>query len=199
MKMTPLSILNQETLQKYYSPNNFFNRDISWLEFNKRVVDEAFESNLPLLDKVKFISIFFSNLDEFFMIRVSGLTEQVTAKIIEPSIDGRTPADTLLEIENSVKPLVNNVYKYWNDIICTELQKNKIILTKFSHLSKSEQISLRKYFNKEIFPVLTPLAFDPGRPFPHISNLSLSFAVLIKKSCNEKHFARVTNYSQELN
>jgi len=189
--MTAISFLTSENLEKYYTANNFFSRDLSWIEFNKRVVDEAFLKDLPLLDKVKFISIFFSNLDEFFMIRVSGLTEQVTAKIIEPSIDGRTPADTLQQIENSVKPLVDKVYEYWNNVIVKELLENKITLTTFSELSKSEQSSLRKYFYKEIFPVLTPLAFDPGRPFPHISNLSLSFAVLIRKSFNEKHFARV--------
>lgn len=189
--MTQLSILNNDTLSKYFSTDNFFNRDLSWIEFNKRVIDEAFTKELPLLDKVKFVSIFFSNLDEFFMIRVSGLTEQVTAKIIEPSIDGRTPAETLLQIENAVKPLVDNIYNFWNNQVCQELIENKILITTFSELSKSEQSSLRKYFYKEIYPVLTPLAFDPGRPFPHISNLSLSFAVLIKKSFNERHFARV--------
>jgi len=189
--MTSISTLNQECLQKYFTLNNFFNRDLSWIEFNKRVIEEAFTKNLPLLDKIKFISIFFSNLDEFFMIRVSGLTEQVKAKIIEPTIDGLTPSECLIKIENEIKPLINDIYDYWNNYIVNELSESKIIITKFDDLNKTEQNNLRRYFYKEIFPVLTPLAFDPGRPFPHISNLSLSFAVLIKKTFNERHFARV--------
>lgn len=183
--------LNKENLSKYFEPENFFNRDLSWVEFNKRVLEEALDPKLPLLDRVKFISIFFSNLDEFYMIRVSGLKEQLRAKVIEPTIDGLTPIEELRKIENEVRPVLSKIYDYWRNNILLELKENNIHINKVSELSKSEQKKLTEYFNKEIYPVLTPLAFDPGRPFPYISNLSLSFAIHVKKPNGEKHFARV--------
>lgn len=181
----------KDNLQKYFKPQYFFNRDLSWLEFNRRVLEEALNPKLPLLEKVKFVSIYFSNLDEFYMIRVSGLKEQLRAKIFEPSIDGLTPSEQLHEIEYTVKPMNNQIYDYWNNFIIPELRKNKIFICSLDELSKEEREGLNNYFLKEIYPVLTPLAFDPGRPFPYISNLSLSFAILIKKNNGEKHFARV--------
>ncbi|MFC2083764.1 polyphosphate kinase 1 [Bacteroidota bacterium] len=183
--------MKKEYLKKYYKPENFFNRDISWVEFNKRVLEEAFDKKLPLLERIKFISIFFSNLDEFYMIRVSGIKEQIRAKIIEPRIDGFTPNEELIKIEEEIQPLLKCVYKYWNEIIIKELDENKVKISQENELSKTEQNTLTEYFYKEIFPVLTPLAFDPGRPFPYISNLSLSFAILIQKPNTEKQFARV--------
>ncbi len=183
--------LVKENLRKYFVSDNFFNRDLSWLEFNKRVLEEAFDPALPLLDKVKFISIFFSNLDEFYMIRVSGLKEQLRAKINEPTIDGITPIDELRKIEAQVRPLLQKIYDFWHSSIIHELRENSINITTISELSKTELKILNQYFEKEIYPVLTPLAFDPGRPFPYISNLSLSFAILVKKHSGEKHFARV--------
>jgi polyphosphate kinase len=93
--------LTKENLQKYLIPENFFNRDLSWLEFNRRVLEEALNSNLPLLDRIKFISIFSSNLDEFYMIRIAGIKEQIRAKVIDTSIDGLTPVEQLSKIENS--------------------------------------------------------------------------------------------------
>lgn len=176
---------------KYLKPQNFFNRDLSWLEFNRRVLEEALNQNLPLLEKVKFISIFFSNLDEFYMIRVSGLKEQIRAKIFEASIDGLTPIEQLHQIENTLQPMITQIYDYWKNYIIPELRKNKIHICNLDELTKEEKEGLNNYFLKEIYPVLTPLAFDPGRPFPYISNLSLSFAILIKKPNGEKHFARV--------
>lgn len=178
-------------LAKYITPENFFNRDLSWLEFNRRVLDEALNPKLPLLDKVKFISIFFSNLDEFYMIRVSGLKEQIRAKIIEPGVDGLTPIETLQKIEREVTQMLNQIYDYLKFDIIPELNKNNIHICTPEELSEQEKDYLTEYFRKEIFPVLTPLAFDPGRPFPYISNLSLSFAIQIKKVNGEKHFARV--------
>lgn len=184
--------LTKENLKKYFSPKNFFNRDLSWLEFNKRVLEEALLPELPLLERVKFVSIFFSNLDEFYMIRVSGLKEQIRARIIEPSIDGLTPIEELRRIEEEVLPTLKKLYDYWRNILVPELSENNIkIFGNYSSFSKAEKIQLKEYFYREIYPVLTPLAFDPGRPFPYISNLSLSFAILIKKSNGEKHFARV--------
>ncbi|OGU56678.1 MAG: RNA degradosome polyphosphate kinase, partial [Ignavibacteria bacterium RBG_13_36_8] len=183
--------LSKENLKKYFQPQNFFNRDLSWLEFNRRVLEEALNPNLPLLDRIKFISIFFSNLDEFYMIRVSGLKEQINAQIIEPTIDGLTPVKALQEIEKEVRPMLSTIYNYWNNNILHELRENHISILNVDDLNESEKKHLEKYFDREIYPVLTPLAFDPGRPFPYISNLSLSFAIFIKKPNGEKHFARV--------
>ncbi len=181
----------KEILKKYNFPQNFINRELSWLEFNRRVLEEALNPELPLLDKVKFISIFSSNLDEFFMIRVSGLKGQIAANVIEPSLDGLTPIEQLKKVEKEIQPMVQQVIDYWTDEIVPELKKNKIYVCEFDELNETEKEHLNEYFRKEIFPVLTPLAFDPGRPFPYISNLSLSLAVLVKKPNGEKHFARV--------
>lgn len=181
----------KELLKKYYKPENFINRDLSWIEFNRRVLQEALNPDLPLLEKVKFVSIFSSNLDEFYMIRVSGIKEQIAANVLEPSVDGLTPTEQLQKIEKTLQPLLKQLYDLWSDDIVPSLRENSIILHEYGELSKEEQKTLTEYFKKEIFPVLTPLAFDPGRPFPYISNLSLSLAVLIRKPNGENHFARV--------
>lgn len=183
--------LSKENLQKYIKPDNLFSRDLSWLEFNRRVLEEALNPDLPLLDKIKFISIFFSNLDEFYMIRIAGIKEQLRAKVIDISIDGLTPIEQLRKIEQTLQPMLKQITDYWGNEIIQQLKENKISICGLDELSKEDRESLNQYFIKEIYPVLTPLAFDPGRPFPYISNLSLSFAILVKKTTGEKHFARV--------
>lgn len=182
---------SKELLKKYGKPENFINRDLSWLEFNKRVLEEALNPELPLLDKVKFVSIFCSNLDEFYMIRISGLKEQIAANVEEPSIDGLTPIEQLRKVEKVLKPLLKTLDNFWITEITPELKKQKIFLLSIDELTEEQKKILTAYFKKEIYPVLTPLAFDPGRPFPYISNLSLSLAILIKKPNGENHFARV--------
>ncbi len=184
-------MFEKETLKKYYDASNFINRDLSWIEFNKRVLDEAFNPELPLLDKVKFISIFFSNLDEFYMIRVSGIKDQIAAQVFDTTIDGLTPKEELRKIEQEVRPLVNSAINYWQEFLVPALSEKNVSILNYGELSETEKSSLTDYFKREIFPVLTPLAFDPGRPFPYISNLSLSLAVLVKAPNGEKHFARV--------
>lgn len=181
----------KELLKKYGKPENFISRDLSWIEFNRRVLQEALNPDLPLLEKVKFVSIFSSNLDEFYMIRVSGIKEQIAANVLEPSIDGLTPREQLQKIEKCLQPLLKQLYDLWTNNIVPSLRENNIILHEYDEFSKDEKKILTEYFKKEIFPVLTPLAFDPGRPFPYISNLSLSIAVLIRKPNGENHFARV--------
>jgi polyphosphate kinase len=181
----------KELLKKYNDPKNFFNRDLSWVEFNKRVLDEALNPNLPLLEKVKFVSIFSSNLDEFYMIRISGLKEQVAANILEPTIDGLTPTEQVIKIEKALKPMIIKLNNLWVKEIVPQLKKHGVQLLRFGEFNKEEQILLKDYFKEEIYPVLTPLAFDPGRPFPYISNLSLNLAILVKKPNGENHFARV--------
>lgn len=181
----------KELLKKYSKPENFFNRDLSWVEFNKRVLEEALNPELPLLEKIKFISIFCSNLDEFYMIRIAGLKEQIAAHVEEPSIDGLTPNEQLRKVEKSLKPLLKTLDNYWVDYIVPSLRENNIKLLSINDISDDDKVKLTEYFKKEVYPVLTPLAFDPGRPFPYISNLSLSLAILIRKPNGENHFARV--------
>ncbi|MCH7722083.1 MAG: polyphosphate kinase 1 [Bacteroidetes bacterium] len=181
----------KELLKKYNDPKNFFNRDLSWVEFNIRVLDEALNPNLPLLEKVKFVSIFSSNLDEFYMIRISGLKEQVAANILEPTIDGLTPTEQVVKIEKALKPLIIKLNNLWMKEIVPQLKKHGVELLRFAEFNSEEQSLLKEYYKDEIYPVLTPLAFDPGRPFPYISNLSLNLAILVKKPNGENHFARV--------
>lgn len=184
-------MLSKDVLEQYNKPEYFFNRELSWLEFNRRVLQEAINPELPLLDRIKFISIFWSNLDEFYMIRVSGLKDQIRANAIEEKIDGHNPYQEIKLIEKEVNPMLDTIYSYWEKTLIPELKENNIFIHKMSELTKNEKEALSDYFNEEIFPVLTPLAFDPGRPFPYISNLSLSFAILVKNPNGEKHFARV--------
>ena len=181
----------KELLKKYNDSKNFFNRDLSWVEFNIRVLDEALNPNLPLLEKVKFVSIFSSNLDEFYMIRISGLKEQVAANILEPTIDGLTPTEQVVKIEKALKPLIIKLNNLWMKEIVPQLKKHGVELLRFAEFNSEEQSLLKEYYKDEIYPVLTPLAFDPGRPFPYISNLSLNLAILVKKPNGENHFARV--------
>ncbi len=181
----------KELLKKYNDPKNFFNRDLSWIEFNRRVLEEALDPELPLLEKVKFISIFHSNLDEFYMIRVSGLKEQIAANVLEPTIDGLTPTEQLQKIEKMIMPMLKKTLDHWHNEIIPALKENNIVICEYDNLSTDEKEKLNEYFKKEISPVLTPLAFDPGRPFPYISNLSLSLAILVRKPDGENHFARV--------
>ena len=181
----------KELLKKYNDPKNFFNRDLSWIEFNRRVFEEALDDELPLLEKIKFLSIFYSNLDEFYMIRVAGLKDQVAANVLEPTIDGLTPIEQLQKIEKILQPILNDALNLWQNKIVPALKEQNIFVAEYDEFSDTEKEHLTEYFKKEIFPVLTPLAFDPGRPFPYISNLSLSLAILVKKPNGENHFARV--------
>jgi len=183
--------LNKEYLEKYFKSENFFSRDLSWVEFNRRVLEEATNPELPLLERIKFISIFFTNLDEFYMIRVSGIKQQIRANIIERGIDGLTPIEELNLLQNNVLPQVDLLLKFWNNTIIPELAGNNVNFIQYDELGNSDKEKLSEYFIKEIYPVLTPLAFDPGRPFPYISNLSLSLAIQVMKPNGQLHFARL--------
>jgi len=184
-------MLGKELLKKYGDPKNFFNRDLSWIEFNRRVLEEAIGPEQPLLERIKFLSIFFTNLDEFYMIRVAGLKEQISANVLEPSFDGLTPVEQMQKIEKNVQPMIREAIEYWKNEIVPSLNEHGIRIMEYAELSDNDKELLTRYFKKEIYPVLTPLAFDPGRPFPYISNLSLSLAILVRKPNGENHFARV--------
>lgn len=172
-------------------PSLFINRELSWIEFNQRVLEEAKDPSNPLLERVKFLAIFNSNFDEFFMIRVSGLRQQVNEGVIDRSPDGLTPGEQLAGIYRCLAPLLQEQTRLWHDVLRPELERNRIELWSYRNLSPEEQEYLNTYFNDEIFPTLTPLAFDPSHPFPHISNLSLSLAVVIEDPTNGERFARV--------
>jgi polyphosphate kinase len=186
-----VSSVSKDLLKKYNSPENFINRELSWIEFNRRVLEEALLPDQPLLEKIKFLSIFSSNLDEFYMIRVSGIKDQISAGFSEPTIDGLTPSQQLQKIEQTLKPMIDRALQLWREDLVPGLKENNIHICTLDQLDEQETQKMTEYFRKEIFPVLTPLAFDPGRPFPYISNLSLSLAVYVRSPKGDEHFARV--------
>ncbi len=174
-----------------FDPSLYINRELSWLEFNHRVLEEARDPRHPLLERVKFLSIVSSNLDEFFMIRIAGIKEQIMAGVTESSPDGRSPLQQLTAIHARVESMVQQMSAcFWEDLH-PRLAAAGIHLLKIAELSESERLRLHDAFARDIFPVLTPLAFDPGHPFPYISNLSLSLAVVVKGPSGEEKFGRV--------
>ena len=172
-------------------PALYINRELSWLEFNHRVLEEALDERHPLLERVKFLSIVSSNLDEFFMIRVAAIKEQVLAGVDDHSPDARTPVEQLHAIHARVEAMVKQMSScFWQDLHL-KLASTGIRLLKLHEISADERLRLNELVAREIFPVLTPLAFDPGHPFPYISNLSLSLAVVVRTPKGEEKFARV--------
>jgi polyphosphate kinase len=172
-------------------PTLYINREVSWLEFNMRVLEEANDIRHPLLERVKFLSIAGSNLDEFFMIRVAGIKEQIYAGVEEYSPDGLTPAQQFRAVHTRVISLLKGMSScFWNDLH-PKLAAHGIHLLKMADLAADERAWVSDYFVREIYPVLTPLAFDPGHPFPYISNLSLNLAVVVCTPSGEDRFARV--------
>ena len=172
-------------------PSLFINRELSMLEFQWRVLDEAFDKNNPLLERIFFLSIVSSNLDEFFMVRVGGLKMQLDAGVLDFSIDGLTPAEQLAAIRKEALRLMVEVRKCLTNELTPALNDAGIHILSYKELSDKQKENIDSYFDEIIFPVLTPLAFDPGHPFPHISNLSLNLAVLIEDEEGVQHFARV--------
>lgn len=172
-------------------PALYINRELSWLEFNQRVLEEAKDIHHPLLERVKFLSIVSSNLDEFFMIRVAAIREQVSADVMEYSPDRLTPAQQLRAIHERVARMLQDMsVNFWDDLH-PKLKASGVSLLTTKELQAHERATLAGLFEREIFPVLTPLAFDPGHPFPYISNLSLSLAVVVVTPKGEERFARV--------
>ncbi len=160
------------------APYLYINRELSWLEFNRRVLEEALDPTLhPLLERVKFLAIFGSNLDEFFMIRVSGLKEQLSAGAVALPPDGMTPAEQLAAIRERLLPMLEQAVTCWHHDLKPNLAAAGIRIRSYEDLSEAGRAWLTDYFRQEVFPVLTPLVFDSGHPFPHISNLSLNLVV----------------------
>ncbi len=173
-------------------PQYYFNRELSWLEFNYRVLHEALDSRTPLLERLKFTAIFSSNLDEFFMIRVSTLKQQVEAGVTKLTPDGRTPQQQLEELKQRLRPMVAKQHENFEQELRPQLAALGVKLFDYTDLNEKQSLYCQRYFEKQIFPILTPLGVDPGHPFPHISNLSFNVAVLIKNpKTQEERFARV--------
>ena len=169
----------------------YINRELSWLQFNHRVLEEALDESHPLLERVKFISIVANNLDEFFMIRVSGLRRQLAAGALKAPPDGMTPAEQLATIRRDLLPDLAAQYKCWHNDLIPKLKKEGIKILRYEDLKRKQCKLMRNYFKREIFPALTPLAFDPRHPFPHISNLSINLAVIINDPLHGQRFARL--------
>ncbi|MGB0562428.1 MAG: polyphosphate kinase 1 [Spirulinaceae cyanobacterium] len=173
-------------------PQYYFSRELSWLEFNARVLHEALDDRTLLLDRLKFLAIFSTNLDEFFMVRVAGLRQQVAADVHKLTADGRTPAEQLEAIAVRLRPLVEQQSQLFEQQLRPQLTAAGVHLLNYIDLGPEQRRYLHQFFEERIFPVLTPLAVDPSHPFPHISNLSLNLAVLVKNPDTEEElFARI--------
>ncbi len=172
-------------------PKLFINREISQLEFQRRVLEEAQDPQNPLLERVKFLAIVGSNLDEFFMVRVAGLKQQVGAGVVEVTADGMTPAEQLAAVRRASSRLMSDARTYLQKHLLPELDQAGIHILDYASLADKQKTKVDEYFDQVVYPVLTPLAVDPGRPFPHISNLSLNLAVMIRDVKGHERFARI--------
>lgn len=184
--------MNSQTLfPELERPDLYINRELSWIEFNRRVFEEAQDERHPLLERVKFVSIFENNLDEYIMIRLAGIKDQVASSKTLRSPDGRTAEEQLAAIREHLAPLIQEVREYWRTTLQPLLVAQRIYVLDYEQLNEQQREAMHVYFENEVFPVLTPLAVDQGHPFPHISNLSLNLAVVIADAAQSELFARI--------
>lgn len=170
----------------------YLNRELSWLDFNARVLEEALDARVPLLERLKFLAIFSTNLDEFYMVRVAGLRRKVTSGAPQYPPDPLSPPEQLDAIRVRVQELLQRRHHALHTLVLPALEAKGVKLVPMASLSEAERVRVHAYFESQVFPVLTPLAVDPGHPFPYISNLSLSLAVDISDpESGQTHFARV--------
>ena len=176
----------------FKDPEYYFNRELSWLEFNQRVLNEAVDPRTPLLERLKFMAIFSSNLDEFFMVRVAGLKQQVEANVNKLTADGRDPSQQLTDISERLRPMILKQDQHFEEVLRGLLAEEGIHLLNYADLNVEQRTYLQNYYEDHVFPVLTPLAVDPGHPFPYISNLSLNLAVVVRQpETDDELFARI--------
>src|SRR5215510_11735054 len=165
----------------------FFNRELSLLDFHARVLEEALDQRNPLFERLKFLSIFSSNLDEFFMIRISGLKEELgDTNVISP--DGMTPAEQLAKTRERILLLVKEQARCLHEEICPQLKDAGLSVISYESLSRHEKENLKDYFMEKVFPILTPLAVDPSHPFPYISPLSVNIGLMVQEPASEVKF-----------
>ncbi|MGL6073450.1 MAG: polyphosphate kinase 1 [Fimbriiglobus sp.] len=163
-------------------PSLYLNRELSWLQFNRRVLEEAQDAKVPLLERCKFLAIFASNLDEFFMVRVAGLLQKVTDNVTRPSVGDRLrPLEQLHKIRDVVAELVEAQYRCWGQEVKPALQAIGIHILNPKDFNAEHQKYLLSYFRSQVFPILTPLAVDPGHPFPHLANKTLNIGVMLRR------------------
>ena len=183
--------MTQETGEPTTARDLFLNRELSLLEFQQRVLEEARDPSNPLLERVKFLAILGSNLDEFFMVRAGGLSMQQQSGVVDLSLDGLTPATQLAAIRKRAFQLMTEATRHLHEELLPELAQAGVHILDYADLNEKQRGQVERYFQQVVFPVLTPLAHDPGHPFPHISNLSLNLAVLVSNLDGEVRFARV--------
>lgn len=167
-------------------PQYYFNRETSWLRFNERVLEEAEDSDNPPLERLKFLAIFSTNLDEFMMIRYAGLKEQVAAGIVRRSFDGLTPAEQLRDLSAELHPMIARHRKVLRHDVLPLLERHGVSLVPMNKLSAADRATVDGYFDRELFPVLTPLAVDSGHPFPRLPNLSFSLLLELFDPASEE-------------
>jgi polyphosphate kinase len=183
--------MDEELISDFDRNDLYLNRELGLLAFQERVFGEAQDEKNPLLERVKFLGILGSNLDEFFMVRFGGLKMQHDAGVVDFSIDGQDPAEQLASIRKTAPALMIEARKLFHEILKPKLDKAGIHVLTYDELTQKQKGQVKDYFNEVIFPVLTPLAFDPGHPFPHISNLSLNLAIVIRDQQKKEYFARL--------
>jgi len=182
---------NRES-QNLSNPDYYCNRELSWLQFNDRVLHEAFDRRTPLLEKLKFLAIFSSNLDEFFMVRVSGLLEQVQVNVAQLPPDGLTPQQQLDKIYDHLLPVVTRQHQFLQTDLMPLMAQAGIHLVLYEQLTPPQQEFLQSFFERRVFPILTPLRVDPSHPFPRMSNLSLNIAVeVLDPQTQLLHYVRI--------
>ncbi len=175
-------------------PSLYHSRELSWLEFNDRVLEEAVDERNPLLERLKFMAIYGTNLDEYFMIRVAAIKQQIAAEVHKRSNDGRLPAEQLAAVSARLRGSLERFNRLLQDELFPALEREGIRILRYEELGARQRAELRRTFEQRVFPVLTPLAVDQGHPFPYISNLSLSLGVEMYELTPdgpEMHFARV--------
>src|SRR4051812_17138362 len=170
----------ESSRKRFSSPENFINRELSWLEFNRRVLEEAQDATQPLMERVKFLTIFSSNLDEFFEIRVAGIKQQIESETSDVGPDGLSPTEIFNAIQRIAHELVTTEYALWNDDISPALAKNGIRIHDVAQLTTKRAAWARRYFQEEVFPMLTPLAVDASHPFPQLLNKSHNLLIRAK-------------------
>ena len=175
-------------------PSLYYSRELSWLEFNDRVLEEAIDPRNPLLERLKFVAIYGTNLDEYFMIRVAALKQQIAAEVHKRSNDGRLPAEQMAAVSDRLRPSLERFSRLMKDELLPALAAEGIAIRRYDELAADDRAALKRLFDERVFPVLTPLAVDQGHPFPYISNLSLSLGVELQEQTPdgpELFFARV--------
>ncbi len=183
--------LEEECFADLSCPSYFINRDVNWLEFNNKVLNEALDTSNPLLEQVKFLAISHNNLDEFFMVRVANVTLQYVNNVDTLGPDKTSPARQLTLIRKAVLEQLHKGYHHWNSYLVKHLAEKNVIIKKYTALSKRQKAFVDDYFDEEIYPILTPQAIDPSHPMPIISNLSLNFIIKLESPAQTEHYARL--------